>query len=85
MNADGRAAWWASVWFIRAVAWFSILNHSFEPQTATPLLQVVKRTFNPKDCYVNAGVYVVDLVQYKARNPAGLPPGGVQGWRACPT
>ena len=23
LNADGKAAWWASVWFIRAVAWFS--------------------------------------------------------------
>jgi lipopolysaccharide biosynthesis glycosyltransferase len=28
---------------------------------------VVKRTFHPRDCYINAGVYVVDLVQYKAR------------------
>ena len=23
-NADGEAAWWAALWFIRAVAWFSI-------------------------------------------------------------
>ena len=32
----GKAAWWASSWFIWAVAWFSLLN-PFEPQTTTLL------------------------------------------------
>ena len=32
MSADGKAAWWTSLWFNWAVAWF--IQSQFEPQTA---------------------------------------------------